>query len=277
MASQPAIVPERRPHGGPFCRLRRLRRKKVLGMRHSTSRVGQCVGTCAAVVVLTACGVGDHVLGYQSTHTEGGRDVAQGDQVADAPNNAPDSRTTCGTCLGGQLCDPSLGCVACLTDANCPASARFCVLGSCVQCTQNDDCGGTTPSCWLATQTCHPACVSNQQCADEGNAGLCNPSTGACGGCMTAADCPTSASVCDATTLQCVQCVTRADCAGTSTPACLRTHCAQCAADADCPGATPFCVLGGDSPGRCVQCLQNAQCPSTAPSCNAGTCGPLGG
>jgi hypothetical protein len=252
------------------------------------------------IVPGASCGNSDHFLGSQSTLAEGGLDVLLGDDhggtfsqgdaaigpdgnSSDGPstidaNAAPaEAGTTCGTCPQGQHCDPTLGCVTCTMDSHCPASARFCVVGSCVQCKTNTDCGGTTPSCWPGLQMCQAACTSNQQCAQDGNARICNTSTGACVGCNSSADCPTSQSICDPTTQQCVQCSSSADCAGTSTPACLRNHCVQCATNADCPGPMPYCALGGDSPGRCVQCLQNAHCPPSAPSCNSGTCGRSGG
>jgi hypothetical protein len=182
-----------------------------------------------------------------------------------------------GSCPQGLQCDPTLGCVACAMDSQCPASMRFCLLGNCVQCKSNTDCGGTTPSCWPANHSCHAACSSTQPCSQDSSARICNPTTGACVGCITGGDCPTSQAICDPTSQQCVQCVSRADCAGTSTPACVQNRCVPCATGADCSGATPFCASGGDSPWRCVQCIQNAQCPPSAPSCNGGTCGKSGG
>ena len=150
----------------------------------------------------------------------------------------PNGTISCGQ---GQYCDPSLGCVDCLMDSQCPASMRWCVQGSCVQC--------------------------------QGNSPTCDVTTGACIGCSSSHDCPTSAPVCDPVTQQCVQCAGSGDCAGTSTPACLRNRCVACATNADCPSATPYCSSGGDSGPRCVQCLQDSQCPPSAPKCNGGTCG----
>jgi hypothetical protein len=268
-------------------------------VEHRQLKVGRWWGAWLVMVATPSCGASEHVLGYKSPQVDGGPDVAQesdqgspfvtvettsgedgnsGGDVTPGDSNglAPEASSQCGVCPQGEHCDPTLGCVACTADSHCPASARFCVLGSCVQCRTSSDCGGTTPSCWPGSQTCRPACTSNQQCAQDGNARICNASTGACVGCNVSADCPTAESVCEATTQQCVQCSSGADCVGTSTPACLRNHCVQCATNGDCPSATPYCALGGDSPGHCVQCLQNAQCPPSAPMCNSGTCGKSG-
>jgi hypothetical protein len=187
-----------------------------------------------------------------------------------------DGAVLCGPCSQGQECDPALGCVNCTMDSQCPASARYCLLGNCVQCRTNTDCGnGTTPSCWPGNHTCQAPCTMNQ-CGD-GNAPICDVTTGACVGCMSAADCPTSQGVCDPTTQQCVQCTSGADCVGTSTPACARNMCVQCATSTDCSGATSYCTSGGDNPWQCVECLQNGHCSPNKPSCNGGVCGKAGG
>jgi hypothetical protein len=270
-------------------------------MEHRPLNMRRWPGLCVVIVTAASCGGSDHLLGSQATLSDGGGlgvlqgdgggrssvpiDAANGggaasggDASSDGVSVAPaDASAQCGLCPQGQHCDPTLGCVTCTMDSHCSASARFCVLGSCVQCMTNTECGGTTPSCWPGIQVCHAACTSNQQCADEGNARICNASTGACVGCNSSADCPTSQAICDATTQQCVQCSGSADCAGTSTPACLRNRCVECATNADCWGAMPYCASGGDSPGRCVECLQSAQCPPSTPSCNSGTCGRSGG
>jgi hypothetical protein len=271
-------------------------------MEHRGLNLGWWPGLSVVMVTAASCGSSDHLLGSQSTLAEGGLDVLQGDDrgtvspqsdaasggegsggdgaLSGDSNVAPaEAGTPCGTCPQGQHCDPTLGCVTCATDSQCPASMRFCVLGNCVQCKSNTDCGGgTTPSCWPGSYMCHAGCTTNQQCAQQdNNVPICNTSTGACVGCMTSANCPSSQGICDPTTLQCVQCTGRADCAGTSTPACVQNRCVPCATSADCSGATPYCSPGGDSPWRCVQCLLNTQCPPSAPSCNSGTCGRPGG
>jgi len=216
--------------------------------------------------------------GSAMTGADGGMATASPTLDASTGDAAGGSYTLCGTdsgmCPKGLQCDPTMGCVTCTMDSQCAAATRFCLLGSCVQCKTNTDCaGGTTPSCWPATHTCHAACTTNQQCSQDGTAPICNTTTGACVGCISSADCPASQRLCDPTSQQCVQCVGRADCAGTSTPACLQNRCVACATNADCSSATPYCASGGDSAPRCVQCVQNAQCPPSAPSCNGGTCG----
>jgi hypothetical protein len=181
-------------------------------------------------------------------------------------------------CSPKQQCDPTLGCVDCTSGAQCPASAAICLAGACVQCMTNADCGtGTTPACWLADHTCHAPCTSSQQCQNGNNASICNTSTGACVGCNSGTDCPSSRKICDSATAQCVECSSNADCAGTSTPACSRNQCVACATNADCSGTTPYCNTAGDNGPRCAQCLQDAHCPASAPKCNGGTCGQSGG
>src|SRR4029077_15221804 len=170
----------------------------------------------------------------------GAADAAGDSAVGDggAPPGAlcgPNSTMSCGS---GQFCDPTLGCVNCLMDSQCPASMRWCLQGSCVQCKTNADCGsGTTPACYPADHSCHAACITSQQCQGNG-ASICNVTTGACVGCNPGHDCPTSQPVCDPVMQQCVQCASNTDCAGTSTPACVRSRCVQCATNADCSGMT---------------------------------------
>src|SRR5262245_52467125 len=61
------------------------------------------------------------------------------------------------TDCGNRKCDPSLGCVECLANGDCPATAPICVHGSCSQCGSNADCPASTPACWLFDRKCHPA------------------------------------------------------------------------------------------------------------------------
>src|SRR5262249_15310187 len=127
------------------------------------------------------------------------------------PNGGPGGGSAlCGpnganNCGAARQCDPTLGCVECTADTQCPASARRCIAGACVECSSNADCGGATPVCWPSTNTCHAACTSNAQCTMAGH-GLttCN-AAGACIGCTGPADCA-GHGVCDPTSQVCVAC-----------------------------------------------------------------------
>lgn len=147
-------------------------------------------------------------------------------------------------CGNGRMCDPSLGCVQCLSNNDCPAAAKYCILGRCDVCQSNADCGSTspTPACYPADHQCHPACTSNAQCTQDLGR-ICNTQTGACVGCNAASDCAAPTPICDPTTQQCV----------------------QCAKDTDCSGSTPFCLV---KRGTCVACLSNANCGASEPICD---------
>ncbi len=199
-------------------------------------------------------------------------------------------------------------CRACTNDAECsatpmtPACQRTGALaGSCTQtgCTSNNDCGGFTPTCNVATGVCGP-CVDDDApsctnpkypaCQKSGPlAGACTECSGTlprlCGGakpvCITSlgfcactntkdSDCggPMSGVVCNAPVGICIPgCGTAAD----------RNRCpaAQmctgmgdaigtcvipaCLSDGDCMQPRPRCDLGL-MPSSCVQCLANADC-----------------
>src|SRR5689334_2410099 len=51
---------------------------------------------------------------------------------------------------GNRKCDPSFGCVECVANGDCPASAPVCVHGGCSQCGSNADCPASTPACWTS-------------------------------------------------------------------------------------------------------------------------------
>ncbi len=218
------------------------------------------------------------------------------------------------TCRMGQQCSETLGCVQCLTNANCPpagalnANLKVCVLGSCEVCGADTDCAAGQV-CEPATHTCRASCIvdGGANCAMRGGAPICDMTTGACVGCVTAKDCTNAMRpVCDPTTQQCVQCGANADCAAEMTNKVCDTAsatCVACLANTDCPAARPACnatthtcqagctanaqcatSTGGVLPicdtanGRCVECQTAAQCPGTGAMCTANVCtGGMGG
>jgi hypothetical protein len=229
-----AAAPTRRPPRGPGLAhqeqsdvnfdqkaTRGTRGKLMVRLQTLTARA-----LLIAIALAAACGGSSSTLGGAGGGPGGGSAVC-------GPNGT-------NTCRPNQQCDPTLGCVECTSDSQCPAVARFCLAGGCVTCKSDTDCGGATPACWPADHTCHAACGQNQSCPRR--AAICT-STGDCVGCNTAADCPSSARVCSASRQQCV----------------------QCAADGDCPASQPRCNA---SNGTCVQCVSNADCGTSAPVCD---------
>jgi hypothetical protein len=142
-------------------------------------------------------------------------------------------------------CAADLGCVNCLSDADCKAGAPLCVLGTCTACRVSTDCG-TGQVCEPASHTCATACTTNAEC----NNGLRVPGN-------------LEALICDTTSKTCVGCQTNADCSA-ARPVCEpnRMQCSECASSRDCPKAAPACNL---QTGDCVQCLTDLDCgPSEA-------------
>jgi hypothetical protein len=218
------------------------------------------------------------------------------------------------TCRMGQQCSETLGCVQCLTNANCPpagalnAALKVCVLGSCEACGADTDCAANQV-CEPATHTCRASCIvdGGANCTARAGAPICDTTTGACVGCLTATDCKDAARpVCDPTSQQCVQCGANADCAAEMTNKLCDTAsatCVACLANTDCPAARPACnanthmcqagctasaqcvtSTGGELPicdtanGRCVECTTAAQCPGMGAMCTANVCtGGMGG
>src|ERR1700687_2498672 len=107
--------------------------------------------TLAARVLLAAIGLAA-ACGGSSGSTLGGAGGPAGGSAGCGPNGT-------NACQPNQQCDPTLGCVECTSDSQCPAISRFCQAGSCVVCRRDADCSsGATPACWPADHTCHPAC-----------------------------------------------------------------------------------------------------------------------
>jgi Cys-rich repeat protein len=213
---------------------------------------------------------------------------AAGDAVAaDAAKPIPTTcdPTTAAAC-GTRKCDVDLGCVQCTSDPDCPATDPFCIRGRCEACRTNADCGAAAPACSPVDNRCHLSCTGDAAVACQPGKGapLCDQTTGACVGCLTAANCPATAPLCESTTKTCVQCTTNTDCPA-ARPRCFLGDftCVECATSADCTGGKVCdprerrCVLlctsdtqcGGNTPkcdvasGACVQCLAKADCTGT--------------
>jgi hypothetical protein len=131
---------------------------------------------------------------------EGGASTSTGADASttDAVAIFADGSGLCGngiTCHQGQQCDPTLGCVTCTTDMQCPASTRYCLVGNCVQCKSNVDCAGTsTPAC--SRNRC-VQCATNADCS--GATPYCAPtdSGSRCVQCLQSSQCPASAPRCN--------------------------------------------------------------------------------
>ncbi len=170
---------------------------------------------------------------------------------------------TSGCQVAGQdcplFCDPSLGCVECRTDGDCPATDPICVAGSCEKCGDNADCGAGE-ACFPANHECFTACVDTADC--PGEAPNCDVTTGQCVGCRSAADCPATEPICNTATQQCGECASNADC-GVAEPICEvdRGRCENCLLDAHC-AADELCVDR--------ECVQQVNCGSTEILCDGG-------
>lgn len=96
-------------------------------------------------------------------------------------------------CPSGKVCNLSDNtCVQCTQDAQCSGTTPVCHNNTCVAgCLSDADCSGVNPRCLVAAKTC-VACVSNGDCPSGQQ---CNGSTNTCVGCIQNADCP-SGQVC---------------------------------------------------------------------------------
>jgi hypothetical protein len=66
-------------------------------------------------------------------------DATVSDAGGDGPAQSACPASTAAVCA--RKCDPTLGCVECLGDSDCTGADKFCILGSCVACRTNTDCG----------------------------------------------------------------------------------------------------------------------------------------
>ena len=227
---------------------------------------------------------------------------------SECPSNAPlcvDEKCTQCTqnsdCIGnenGEVCSPDGFCTQCLQSSQCDANGPNPVcqtttttdkglVGTCVPCTVDSDCGGNTPVC--CGNVCRGCCGSadcnssplNPVCSIEG---FCRP-------CEVDSECGTAGSqnafcyTAGGGNNICGECKTNADCSG-GTGTCSMGHCLvpTCTTDADClakeGGRFPFCDLSVVG-GRCIQCETSTDCtnPKTPvcasknsgdpPTCNA--------
>ena len=197
-----------------------------------------------------------------------------------SPSSVCDTdQRACVECLNNSTCAASnqltpicLGttCVQCVVQSDCPlgtycnVTSNTCIPGcndsndctspnqpvcdvstrQCVSCTQNADCGGTTPICELAD----PAYINQ------------------CVGCSTSQDCAATEK-CNQNTKSCQRCITSSDCVGnTAGPFCETSFggqvakCTECLVDSDC-GSGNKCLVSIDG-NRCVACITNQDCPN---------------
>ncbi len=208
----------------------------------------------------------------------------------------------------GKKCNVSSGeCVDCLTSDDCP-SGYVCNLVTYVceeqggGCQTNSDCGGATPFCDTATNTCVQCrndsdCAGDQTCTNH----VCQSSgcTDPCCGCADGFICDTS----DPSNPQCIyaECQTDSDCSGdyicqnyqcvpdTSNCTCTPCPCPSgyqcnqttqqcelinCTSDSDCPSG--FYCDAGMCQSQTNPCQDGAPCSNDA-DCHGGTCNIFGG
>jgi hypothetical protein len=195
--------------------------------------IAACGGSSGSSGDLVASDAGDE----GSTSPEGS---TVGDGSTLPPAAACD--TTAVAACGTRKCDPSLGCVQCVTNPDCTGTNKFCIRGRCEACSSNADCGVAAPACSPVDHLCHLSCLNDGGARCQGQTPLCDPATGACVGCQTNTDCPATAPLCDPTTKSCV----------------------QCEANSDCPASQPRCFLANNT---CVACIVNADC-GTGKACD---------
>ncbi len=182
-------------------------------------------------------------------------------------------------------CDAQLGCVQCLEDADCMGMAKTkCVGGSCEECAGGDDCG-VMQACFPETHTCEDVCATDNDC--NGDAPICDMTTGACVGCLSNTDCNNGDPLCAPLTQQCAECLSDGDCPIAKAHCDPKNKCRECLVDADCDGGEvcqddecqPPCTSNADCldvdaplcdvPNQtCVECLGANDCADPAdPAC----------
>jgi hypothetical protein len=192
-------------------------------------------------------------------------------------------------CPSGKKCDPTLGCVQCVIDADCSQPTPVCIpnMGRCGTCLDNTGCPSAMPACWPSDHNCHLPCNTDADCPRQGST-ICDQSTGVgtcvgcragstdcgpdktcnltnqqCVGCMSDGDCPSERPHCDMLSGGCVQCQSNGDC-GSDTMVCdqnTSTCRPGCTSDPMCSGNTPICNL---AISKCVQCVTDGDCASSS-------------
>jgi hypothetical protein len=237
------------------------------------TRLGLTAVFTFGVVLVVACGSSGDGPATSTGGDAGGTDGSS--------STNPDGNTANGgaalcdpaaatACSNGRKCDPALGCVECVADGDCTAAGRdpFCILGRCEACRTNTDCGAAAPACYPGDHQCHASCAVDGGAKCDGDAPLCDATTGACVGCNGSTDCPATEPLCEPTTKSCVSCTTNANCPA-ARPRCLipRFECVECVISADC-GANRVCNDGSCEAG----CTSDQQCTDAKePKCNVAT------
>jgi hypothetical protein len=179
-------------------------------------------------------------------------------------------------------------CQSCMAAGNAAARNLFCMTatigarpicdtssGRCVECTGNQDCGGSTPACKVdsgnpSNNNCVP-CTSNAQCS--GTTPICNLTTNMCRGCAVATepmDCmvPTPATPACGPAGACVVCRR----GGASACTGVNGTCSASNTCVDCFGATEGCAAGeqckSNGTPMCVDCVDNNGCGGATPQCD---------
>jgi len=232
-----------------------------------------------------------------------------------------DYQNDCDQTSSEKLCSASKACVECINYSDClsdPSKPRcdggickacsdatFCTSlpgsfdqcatsgpnqGKCVECTDRNQCSGSTHECSATTNTC-VECTDDTHCTTDPSAPFCGPGNacqacpndtfcatkypgdllyclndGTCVKCKEQSHCP--GAYCDASTHTCVQCLNDGNCQDPSNPTCTAGVCGPCSSGStvchDNFPALPVC-----SGGHCVECAQHSDCDqsSSTPVC----------
>jgi hypothetical protein len=192
-------------------------------------------------------------------------------------------------------CDPNLGCVQCVANADCGAADPVCLYGTCVRCGTDAHCDGDEV-CHLHDYSCAAACTQDSDCQGMPRRGVnarCDVESGVCAECVDDADCGDDQPLCDTVAGRCAECRSDMDCPaarpichfaqGTCQECVVDGQCASdelcgmngrcafgCNADGDCDGDLPYCDV---ERGECVQCTADEHCADLAlPVCLDARC-----